>query len=40
MRMYLWLVFIIFGLMGVYIALLPIASWSDSKTAVASSGPF
>jgi hypothetical protein len=40
MRTYLWVIFIIFGMMGVYIALLPIAAWSGSNAGITSSGPF
>jgi hypothetical protein len=40
MRTYLWVIAIIFGLMGVYVALLPIAVWSDSRASVSTTGPF
>jgi hypothetical protein len=40
MRVYLWVVFMICGLMGAYLALVPIAMRSDSTKTVSSTGPF
>jgi hypothetical protein len=40
MRVYLWVVLMIFGLMGAYLALVPIAAWSDSNKATTHTGPF
>jgi hypothetical protein len=40
MRAYLWVIFLIFGMMGLYIALLPVAAWTGSNPSAASSGPF
>jgi hypothetical protein len=40
MRTYLWVIFLIFSMMGVYIALLPVAAWKSSNPSVSSSGPF
>jgi hypothetical protein len=39
MRTYILVVLIIVGMMGAYIALLPLASWSDVNTRVSGVGP-
>jgi hypothetical protein len=40
MRVYLWVVLMIFGLMGAYLALVPIAVSPDSNRTASSTGPF
>jgi hypothetical protein len=40
MRVYLWVVFIIVGLMSVYLALVPITTQSDASKVTSNTGPF
>jgi len=40
MRVYLWVALMICGLLGTYLALMPITSWSDSNRIVSNTGPF
>jgi hypothetical protein len=40
MRVYLWVVFMIFGLMGAYVALVPIVVRSETNKAATSAAPF
>jgi hypothetical protein len=39
MRTYLVVVLIIAGMMGAYVALLPLAAWSDANTGISAAGP-
>lgn len=39
MRTYLVVVLIIVGMMGAYIALLPLTAWSDANTGISGAGP-
>jgi hypothetical protein len=39
MRTYLVIVLIIVSLMGAYVALVPVASWSDANTSLSGAGP-
>jgi hypothetical protein len=40
MRVYLWVALMIVGLMSTYLALVPIATRSDSSRPASSTGPF
>lgn len=40
MRTYLVLIGLIVGMLGLYVALLPLAAWSDAKAGIAAPGPF
>ncbi len=40
MRVYLWVLLLICGLMGAYLALVPIAVRSDANKVAISTGPF
>jgi hypothetical protein len=39
MRTYVLVVLMICGMMGAYVALLPLAAWSDANTGVSGAGP-
>jgi hypothetical protein len=39
MRTYLLVVCLIAGLMGTYVALLPLVAWSDADTGIPGAGP-
>jgi hypothetical protein len=39
MRTYLFLICLIAGLMGAYVALLPLVAWSDADTGIPGAGP-
>jgi hypothetical protein len=39
MRAYLIVIALIIGIMGAYVALLPLAGWSDINTGVSGAGP-
>lgn len=40
MRAYLVVILIIIAMMSGYVALLPVAAWSDAHTSMAGAGPF
>jgi hypothetical protein len=40
MRAYLFVIVMIIVMIGGYVALLPLASWSDAQTSMAGVGPF
>jgi hypothetical protein len=39
MRTYLLVGLIIIGMMGAYVVLLPLATWSDANTGISGAGP-
>lgn len=39
MRTYIVVVLLIVGLMGAYVALLPLAAWSDANSGISGVGP-
>jgi hypothetical protein len=39
MRTYLLVVLIIVGMLGAYVALVPVGKWSDADTSVSGAGP-